>query len=160
MVTAALRWTGVGKLVGFYRHFAFAGPRTTTGIGVALLAGAAGIHLYWLIAGQAYASESEPPGWLIALFVVEAAGMLLATVGLVAGRMSAWVLGSLLATAMILVYVASRLWPLPGLPMLVGWWDDPLGNFGMILAATFLGVHFAVLTNVCVAHPHQRDWHD
>lgn len=159
-MTTVLRWTGIGKLVSFYRHFAFAGPRTTTGIGAGLLAGAAAIYVYWLVTNQAFASAVEPPGYLIAYFGIQAAGTVFAVVEMVAGRMLGWFHGSLLATVTILVYAASRLWQLPGLPILAGWWDYPLGTFAMILAALFLGLHFAVLTGVCVAYPHQRNWHD
>ena len=49
---------------------------------------------------------------------------------------------------------------LPGLSLLVGWWDYPLGTFVLALAAMFLGLHFSVVTGLNVAFPERRDWHD
>ncbi|WP_019810781.1 hypothetical protein [Saccharomonospora halophila] len=159
-MTTVLRWTGIGKLAGFYRHLAFAGPRTTTGIGATLLAGDTAIHVYWLITSQALAPRVNAPTYLIAYFAIHIALTALALVGVVAGHLRSWFLGSLLMTLTILVYVASRTWQLPDMRILVGWWDYALGTFAMILALLFLGLHFTVLTKVCIAYPQQRDWHE
>ncbi len=125
-----------------------------------LLAGLAAVYLYWLVTDQAFASNVDLPGYLMAYFIIQVTGLAVTIVAMVAGRMSGWALGSVLAAATIAVYVASRIWAFPDLAILVGWLDYALGTFTVILAALYLGLHVAVLTKVCVAYPQQRDWHD
>lgn len=160
MMGAVTKWTGLDKAISLYKHISFAGPRTTTGVGVALLSIGAVVHVYWLASGQALAVAVEPPVYLLVYFAVHVIGSVAAVAGMVVGLTRAWYLGSGLATATVAVYLASRVWGLPGLAVLTGWWHYPLGTVAMILAALFLGLHVAVLTKVCIAHPHQRGWHD
>ncbi len=157
-MTAVLRWTGLGKLVSFYRHIYFAGPRTTTGSGILLVLGVGAIHLYLLLTNSALAPSVDSPAYLDAYFASLLATAVLAAVGMVTGRKPAWALGSLVSAAAMLMYIASRMWGLPGLPSLVGYWDYPLGTFVLALAAPFLALHFAVVTGLCVAFPERRDW--
>lgn len=158
-MTTLLRWTGIGKLISFYRYFAFNAPRVTTTSGIVLLGGIAAIRLYLLV------GAATVPAYLAAYFAVLIAGAFLASVGMVLGRRPVlprigWALASLVSTTSIAVYIASRTWGLPGLPQLVGRWDDPLGTFSMVLAALFLALHFSVWTGMNVAVPHRRQWHD
>lgn len=161
-MTTLLRWTGLGKLISFYRYFSFNGPRVTTGLGIVLLLGIAAIRLYWLAGGFPL---PDYPAYLAGYFALLAAAAVLASVAMVAGRRpglvhSGWMLGSVVSAASLAMYLASRTVGLPGLGQLVSWWDYPLGTFAMALAALFVGVHVTVLTGMNVAYPHRRHWHD
>lgn len=157
-MTTVLRWTGLGKLVSLHRYISFSGPRVITASGVGLLLAVAAIRLYWLLGNFAH------PAYLAAYFALLVAGALGAAVAMVGRRLAlvrvGWLLGGLVSTASIAVYVASRTAGLPGLPHLVGRWDNPLGTFSLAVAALFLVLHFSVLTGMNVAHPRRRDWHD
>jgi hypothetical protein len=161
-MTSILRWTGLDKLSSFYRYFAFNGPRTTTMAGITLLLGIAAIRLYWLDGGFLLRTY---PAYLARYFELLTGAALLASAGMVAGRMPrlvkiGWGLGSLVSATSIAAYVLSRTVGLPGLSQLVGWWDYALGTFSMVLAALFLGLHFSVLTGMNIAYPQRRRWHD
>jgi hypothetical protein len=161
-MTTVLRWTGLGKLLSFYRYFAFNGPRLTTALGIALLLGIAAIRLYWLAGGFLLPAY---PAYLTAYFALLAAAAVLAAVGMVLGRRPGlvrmgWVLGTLVSAGSIAMYLASRTVGLPGLPQLLDRWDYALGTFAMTVAALFVALHFSVLTGVNVAYPHRRPWHD
>jgi hypothetical protein len=161
-MTTVLRWTGLGKLISFYRYFAFNGPRLTTTSGIVPLLGVAAIRLYWLAGGFLLPGY---PAYLAAYFALLATAALLAAVGMVLGRRPGlvrigWALGSLVSVASLVMYVVSRTAGLPGVPRLVQWWDYPLGTFAMVLAAVFLALHFSVLTGMNVAYPQRRQWHD
>lgn len=157
-MTTVLRWTGLGKLISFYRHFFFNGPRVTTGLGVVLLLGAAAIRLYLLLGGFVLSA------YLAAYFALLVAAAFGAAVAIVGRRPAlvriGWLLGDLVSTASIAMYIVSRTAGLPGLSHLVGRWDYPLGTFAMAIAALYLGLHFSVLTRMNVAHPRRREWHD
>jgi hypothetical protein len=157
-----LRWTGLAKLVSFYRHFAFNGPRVTTAVGVVLVVGLVAIQMYWLAGGFPLRTY---PLYLAVYFALVVAAGLLASVAMVLGSRpmvagTGWVMGSVVAAASIGMYAASRTAGLPGLPDLVAWWDYPLGTFSMAVAALFMGLHFSVLTGMNVAYPQRRHWHD
>ena len=171
-MSTVLRWTGLGKLLSFYRYFSFNGPRLTTALGIVPLLGIAAIRLYWLAGGFLLPAY---PAYLAAYFALLAAAALLAVVGMVLGRRPGlvqtgwarigwtqigWTLGSLVSAASIAMYLASRTVGLPGLPQLVGRWDYALGTFAIALAALFVALHFSVLTGMTVAYPHRRQWHD
>lgn len=157
-MTAVGRWTGLGKLLSFYRYFAFDGPRVTTGLGVTVLLGVGVIRLYLLVGGSAL------PAYLGAYFALLIAGVLASAAAMLGrGRRLpgvGWAVGGFLATASVAMYIASRTAGLPGLPHLMGRWDYPLGTFAMALAALFLALHFSVLTGMNVAYPNRRQWHD
>ncbi len=158
-MTAALRWTGLGKLISFYRYFAFNVPRVTTASGIVVLLGIAAIRLYYLLADVVF------PAYLVAYFVLVIAVAVLASVGMVVGGRPGvtrvgWALGSLVSLASLVVYIVGRSLGLPGLPQLVGRWDYALGTFSMALAALFLALHFSVLTGMNIAYPQRRQWHD
>jgi hypothetical protein len=161
-MTAVLRWTGLRKLISFYRYFLFNVPRITTASGIVLLAGVGAIRLYWLTGGFLV---SGLPAYLAAYFVLLVAAAFLASVAMVVGRRPGlvrigWAVGSLVSAVSIGVYVASRTLGLPGLPQLVERWDYALGTFSMVLAALFLALYFSVLTGANVAYPQRRQWHD
>jgi hypothetical protein len=159
-MTAVLRWTGLGKLVSCYRYIYFNGPRTTLALGMVLVLGVGAIHLYLLVTDQALARGVASPAYLDVYFTLLFASALLAALSMATGRRPGWALGSLASAATIMMYVVSRVWGLPDLPLLVRWWDYPLGTFVLALAAMFLGLHFSVMTGLNVAYPDRRDWHD
>lgn len=158
-MTAAWRWTGLGKLLSFYRYFAFDGPRVTTGLGVTALLGVGAIRLYLLVVGG-----PALPTYLAAYFALLIAGVLASAAAMLGrGRRLpgvGWAVGGFLATVSVAMYVASRTPGLPELSHLVGRWDYPLGTFAMALAALFLALHFSVVTGMNVAYPNRRQWHD
>lgn len=148
----------IASLLALTEWFAFAGPRTTTALGVVLLGGVAGPRVYLLATGTF-------PGYLDAWFVVLTVALLAAALAMVRARTRVvaalgWAGGSLAASASIGVYVASRTVGLPGLGDLVGRWDRPLGTFAVATAALFLALHAALLLGVVVAVPAHRRWHD
>jgi hypothetical protein len=153
-----LRITRLAKLISFYRHFKFDLPRLSTTGGVSLLLGIAAIRLYLL-------ADGDPPTYLGAYFALIGALATVAAIAMVAGRWPAlvrfgWALGALVALASLLMYIASRTAGLPELDQYVGRWDYPLGTFAMALSASYLGLHFAVLTKLTVAYPEHQQWHD
>lgn len=159
-MTAALRWTGIGKLISFYRYIYFNGPRTTTAVGMVLVLGVGAIHLYLLVSDQALGRRFASPTYLDAYYGLLFASAVAAAVGMLIARRPGWALGSLVSAAAIMMYVASRVWGLPGLHILEGWWNYPLGTFMMALGAMFLALHLSIVTGPNVAYPHRRDWHD
>lgn len=159
-MTTALRWTGLGKLISFYRYIYFNGPKATTAAGMVLVLGVGAIHLYLLASNQALGRRFASPAYLDAYYGVLFAGAVAAAVGMTVARRLGWALGSLVSASTIMMYVASRVWGLPGLHVLEGWWNYPLGTFMMALGAMFLGLHFSVSTGVNIAYPDRRDWHD
>lgn len=159
MAAAPLRWTGLGKLISFYRYFAFNAPKTTTGVGVALLLSTAIIRVFLLV------QHVGVPGYLVAWSVLLIAGSLLAAAAMTTGpalRLArpGWALGSAVALLSLADYFAGRAVGLPGLPELVGRWHYPLGNVSVAIALLFLALHFSVRTGMNVAYPESRDWHD
>lgn len=156
-MTYILRWTGVGKLVSFYKYFAFNAPWATTGAGMLLLGGIAATRLYLIYA-------VERPIHLVVYLAVTATAAVVAAGCMVVSASRAvtvvgWGLGSLVSAAFLAVYLVSRTAGLPGLPQLVGHWGYALGTFSMLLAAAFLGLHFSVVTGMNIAVPQRRQWH-
>lgn len=159
MDEAPLRWTGLGKLISFYRYFAFNAPKTTTAAGVALLLSNA------LIQGFLLVRHFDVPAYLVVWFILLIVGPLPAGVAMTTGSVlrlvrSGWVLGSAVSLLSLAIYFASRAPGLPSLPQMVGKWHYPLGNLSVVIALLFLALHFSVLTGMNVAYPQRRDWHD
>lgn len=157
-IWSILRITRLAKMISFYRHFAFDLPRLSTTGGVSLLLGIAAIRLYLL-------ADGDPPRYLGAYFALIGALATVAAVAMVAARWLAlvrfgWALGSLVALASLVMYIASRTAGLPELDQYIGRWDYPLGTFAMVLSAAYLGLHFAVITKMTVAYPEHQQWHD
>lgn len=157
-MTYLLRWTGLGKLVSFYKYFAFNAPWTTTAAGVVILGGIAAIRVYLLSAGV------QRPVYLIVYYgLVVGVALLAAACAVIAASHAVtrlgWALGSLVSVSSLVVYVVGRTAGLPGLPELVGRWGYALGTFSMLLAAAFLGLHFSVVTGMNIAVPQRRQWH-
>lgn len=153
-VPETLRWTGLPQLVGFYRHFAFAGPRTTSAAAALLAVALAAVTAAHLAGG------SGRPVYATVGLGAAAAAALAVGIGVLRGRRSAWRLGSLLGVAWVAVYLVVRSVGLPGLPGAIDRWDDPAGTVGMALAAGFVALNLGVLTGVLVAHPDRRTWRD
>ncbi|MFC0864288.1 hypothetical protein ACFHYQ_18505 [Sphaerimonospora cavernae] len=154
-----LRWTGTGKLVSFYRYFAFNAPKTTTAGGMALLAATAVAQMFLLI------RHSAAPAYVVVWFLLMIIGSLLAAFAMSVGSVpaltrSGWALGSAVSLASIAMYFVSRAVGLPGLPQMLGHWHYPLGNVTLAIGLFFLGLHFSVVTGMNVAYPKTRGWHD
>lgn len=159
-MTTVLRWSGLEKLLSFYRYLYFNLPRVTTALGITLVLGLGAIHLYLLVTDQALARRLDAPIYLQVYFGLLIATAVLAAAGMVTAAKLGWALGALVSLAGLMMYVASRVWGLPGLPQLVGRWDYALGTFLLALAAGFLAVYFTVLTGLNIAYPQKRNWHD
>lgn len=148
-----LKWTGIGKLVSFYRYIYLSQPRLTMLTGIALILGVGAIHAV------------EAPGHfevsplLGALFVLNVLATLVAAAGIFGGAKGwGWGLGALICALSLLAYLASRLFGL--LPEPVGEWDEPLGSLAMIFEGLFLAGWLSVITGLAVAAPDRRNWHD
>lgn len=158
--SALARWTGIGKIVSFYRYFLVGLPRTTAASGVTLVLGIGAVHLYLLVTDQALGGGFDSPAYLRIYYAVLLGAAALSGVGMVAAPKAGWSLGSLVAVAAIAVYVAGRVWGLPGLSALEGHWDYALGTFMLLLGGALLSLHFTVVTGLNVAWPQRRNWHD
>lgn len=157
-MTGEVRPTGVRGVLTAYRWVAFAGPRTTTGLGVLLLVAVAAPQVS-LLATAAY------PVWLDAWFVLAGVLVVVAVAVMSTARSRSvaglgWVAGSLACATSIGLWVASRTAGLPGVVGTVGRWDHPGGTAVTGLAAAFLLLHTSLLLGVTVAVPDRRRWHD
>ena len=154
-MNALLKWTGIGKLVSFYRYIFLNQPQLTRLAGIALVLAVGVVHL--VEAPEHY--EIAP--YLGVLFAANFAGTLVAAVGIFRGVKSwGWTLGAVISALSLLAYPVSRLFGLPGFPEAAGEWDEPLGSLAMILEGLFLAGWFSVVTGLAVAAPDKRDWHD
>lgn len=147
----------VQALLTAYRWVAFAGPRTTTGLGVALLGTITVPQLFLL--GRRY------PGWVHGWAVLAVAVALLAVTAMLRARSRVvaglgWFGGSAVCAVSITLWLLSRTVGLPGLVGTVGRWDHPGATAALGLAAAFLVLHVSLLLGVTVARPGRRHWHD
>ncbi len=154
-VISLLKWTGLGKLVSFYRYIYLNQPKLTALAGIVLI----------LAVGAVHAVEApehfRAAVYLGVLFVVNAVGTLVAATGMLRGAKSwGWTLGAGISSLSILAYLFSRLFGLPGFPEAAGAWDEPWGSLALILEGLFLAGWFSVITGLAVAFPERRDWHD
>jgi hypothetical protein len=150
-----LRITGVGSLVSFYRHIYLNQPRLTRLAGVVLILAVGAIHLLEAPA------HFEAAVYLGVLFVINFVGTLAAALGIFRGAKGwGWTLGALISVLLLLAYLVSRLFGLPGFAEAAGKWDEPLGTLDMILEGLFLAGWLSVITGLAVAAPDKRDWHD
>ena len=141
-----------------YRWVAFAGPRTTTGLGVVLLVAVGAPQVSLLI-------TADYPRWLDVWFVLAGVLTLLAAAAVTAARSRlvaalGWGVGSLVCATSIGLWIASRTAGLPGVAGTAGRWDHPGGTAVTGLAAAFLLLHASLLLGVTVAVPDRRRWHD
>lgn len=154
-MTALLKWTGLGKLVYFYRHIYLNQPRLTTLTGIVLILGVGAVH-----AVEA-PRHFEAATYLGVLFVLEVVATLVAAAGIFGGaKVWGWTFGAAISILPALAYLFSRLFSLPGLGEAAGGWDEPLGSLALILEGLFLAAWFSVVTGAAVASPDKRGWHD
>lgn len=73
-------------------------------------------------------------------FVANFIGALVAAVGIYRDAMWGWVLGILVASGALVLYVVSRSVGLPGFEHAVGRWSGPLGILSLVVEALFLAV--------------------
>ncbi|WP_433035391.1 hypothetical protein [Actinomycetospora sp. CA-053990] len=140
-----------------YRWVAFAGPRTTTGVGVVLL-GALTVPQLTLLSGRY-------PGWVRVWAGLAVAVALLAVTVMLGARSRpvaglGWFAGSAVCAVSIALWVLSRTVGLPGVVGALGRWDHPGATAALGLAALFLLLHGSLLLGVTVARPGHRHWHD
>jgi hypothetical protein len=154
-VTTLLKWTGLGKLIAFYRYIYLNQPRLTALAGIGLILAVGVIHAFEA------PEHFEAATYLGVLFAINVAATLVAAVGILRGAKGwGWTLGALISVLTALAYLFSRLFGLPGLGEAAGDWDEPLGSLALILEGLFLAGWFSVLTGLAVAAPDKRDWHD
>ena len=137
-----------------YRWVAFAGPRTTTGLGVLLLVAVAAPQVSLL-------ATADYPTWLDAWFVVAGVLTLVGAAAVTAARARlvaalGWWVGGLVCATSIGFWIASRTAGLPGVAGTVGRWDHPGGTAVTGLAAAFLVLHASLVLGVTVAVPGRR----
>jgi hypothetical protein len=148
----------MGAVLTAYRWVAFAGPRTTTGLGVVLLVAVAAPQV-------SLPATAADPGWLDTWFVLAGVLALVAIGAMSAARTRfvaglGWGLGSLVCATSMGLWIASRTAGLPGVVRTVGRWDHPGGTAVLGLGAVFLLLHTSLLLGVTVAVPDRRRWHD
>jgi hypothetical protein len=141
-----------------YRWLAFAGPRTTTALGVVLLLAVAAPQVSLL-------ATADVPGWLDAWLALAGVLALVAIAAMAAARSRVvaalgWGVGSLVCATSIGLWIASRTAGLPGVAGTVGRWGHPGGTAVMGLATVFLLLHASLVLGVTVAVPDRRTWHD
>ncbi|WP_040833941.1 hypothetical protein [Nocardia brevicatena] len=151
-----LRQTKTYRRLTVYRYLAFNLPKVTTALGILLLLGIAAVHLYLI------GTTPRLPAYLAGYFAVLGAGCLIAAVTMTAGRFArrGRLVGSLVSTVFLVVYLLARFTGLPMLPEVENWWDFTPGTIAIGCAALFLATHVSVLLGINVAHPQKRDWHD
>jgi hypothetical protein len=140
-------------------YVAFNLPRAVTGLGAGLLLGIAAVHIYVL---------ASRPG-LPAIFAVYT-GLVVAWCLLAAAAMGfainpripqwGWFVGDGLSLVYLVVYLATRPAPLPGLVAVTGRWDFAPGTLAGALALGFVAVHLSVLLEINVAYPQRQQWSD
>lgn len=140
-------------------YVAFDLPKVVTGLGVLLLLGIAGIHLYVLTSQQAL------PGYFVIYAVLAIAGCLLAAGSMGVGTNPAvahagWYIGDLLSVVLLGIVVASRAASLPGLVSVTGRWDFAPATFTLAFAGAFVALHISVLLGINVAYPQRQHWED
>ncbi len=138
---------------------AFDLPRMVTAVGVILLTGLVGVHVYVLM------TEPALPRYFVGYAVALITGCLIAAVTMVAAVSPAvpqrgWYLGSIICLTFLGIYLFSRMTRLPELEAVTGRWDVAPGTLAMALAVGFVAVHTTVLSGVNVAYPHRQGWQD
>jgi len=153
-VSTLLKITGLGKLVSFYRYISFNGPGVVkfSGVGLILLIGLT--HMY------VFPEHFEAASYIGLSFGALFAGTLLSALGILRGRRWGWTLGSVICAFAFVAYIISRTLGLPGFGEAIGDWAMPAGTMAEIFEASYLGLHFSVITGMNVASPDKRDWHD
>ncbi len=153
-MNALLRWTGIGKLISFYRYIYFNGPGVVkwSGIGLILMIGLT--HMYEL------PKHFEAEKYIGLSFGALFAGTLLSALWILKGLRWGWTLGAVISSVAVVAYVISRTWGLPGRPEFVGRWDYPSGTVAIGFELLFVFLYFSIVTGMNVAAPNRRDWHD
>lgn len=153
-VSALLKWTGLGKLISFYRYIYFNGPGVTrwSGIGLLLLIGLT--HMY------EFPEHFEAATYIGLSFGALFAGTLLSALWILKGLKWGWRLGAVISGVAFVAYIISRTLGLPGFSEAVGAWDTPAGTVSEGFDAMFLGLWFSIITGMNVASPDKRDWYD
>lgn len=153
-MSTLLRWTGVGKLISFYRYIYFNGPGVVkwSGIGLILMIGLT--HMYQ--APETFLAEK----WVGVFFGAVFAGTLLSALWMLKGLGWGWTLGSVISGVTIVAHVVSRTWGLPGWEEAIGEWDEPAGTVSVAFELLFIFLHFSIITGMNVAAPNRRNWHD
>ncbi len=71
-----------------------------------------------------------------------------------------WFFGDGVSIVYLVVYLATRPAPLPGLVAVTGRWDFAPGTLAGALALGFVAVHMSVLLGINVAYPQRQQWTD
>lgn len=156
------RWLKRGRIYDWLRlkgYVAFNVPRTVTALGAGLLAGMAGVHVYVLATRPALpATFAVYTGLIVAWCLLAAASLGFA----VNPRIPqwGWFVGDGVSIVYLIVYLATRPAPLPGLVAVTGRWDFAPGTLAGALALAFLAVHMSVLLGINVAYPQRQQWTD
>ncbi len=153
-MSTLLRWTGLRKLISFYRYIYFNQPRAITFLGVSTIFTIGLIHAY------ALPEHFEIAPYLGLSFAVLFALSFVSAFNILRGsHATGWLLGAVISGVALVSYFVSRLFGLPGFEEAQGAWATPAGTVAMGLEAFFIFIHVSLITGMNVAWPEERDWH-
>ena len=154
-MSTLLRWTGIGKMISFYRYIYFDHPRVVTFLGISVILTIGLIHAY------ALPDHFERAPYLGISFAVLLVLSFASAFNILRGsRVTGWLLGAVISGVALVCYLLSRLFGLPGFEEAQGAWATPAGTVAMGLEALFIFLYTSLITGMNVAWPEERDWHD
>ncbi len=153
-VNALLRWTGIRKMVSFYRYIYFNQPRAITFLGISTILTIGFIHAY------ALPEHFEISPYLGLSFALLFALSFASAFNILRGSFTTgWLLGAVISGVALVCYLISRLFGLPGFEEAQGAWATPVGTVAVGLEAFFIFLYVSLITGMNVAWPEKRDWH-
>lgn len=154
-MSTLLRWTGIGKMISFYRYIYFDQPRAITFLGICVILTIGLIHAY------ALPEHFEISPYLGISFAVLFVLSLASAFNILRGSYATgWLPGAVISGVALVLYLLSRLFGLPGFEEARGAWATPAGTIAMSLEALFISIYASLITGMNVAWPEKRDWHD
>ena len=132
-MNALLRWTGIGKLISFYRYIYFDLPRVVTFTGISLILMIGFTHMY--VFPQHFKTAPYLGLSFAVLFVIS----IISAINILRGsRRWGWALGATICAIALLSYILSRTLGFPGFPEARNDWANPPGTVAMAFEAIFI----------------------
>lgn len=154
-MSTLLHWTGIAKMISFYRYIYFDHPRAVTFLGVSVILTIGLIHAYALpehFERAPYLGISF--AFLFVLSFVSAFNILRGS------HATGWLPGAVISGVALVFYLLSRLFGLPGFEEAQNAWATPAGTVAMGLEALFIFLYVSLITGMNVAWPEKRNWRD
>ena len=154
-MNALLRWTGISKLISFYRYIYFNQPRLVTFTGISLILMIGLTHMY--VFPQHFRTAPYLGLSFAVLFIIS----LVSAINILRGsRRWGWLPGAVISGIALVSYILSRTLGFPGFPEAQNNWANPPGTVAMAFEAIFILTYISIITGMNVAWPEEREWHD